>query len=193
MDVGDDAAASDGRLDERVELLISADRELQVTGSDALHLEVLARVAGELEDLGGEVLEDGGGVDRRRGADALAALDGRLEEPVDTADGELKSGLGRPGLRRLLGRRGLATLASLSTLASFARLRRRRVGLEREVRDKSIWYSIDTGRVASKDTWGGAGNTRLRLHSHALHPHHLPRHSSVCLRACLRVCVVVVS
>ena len=52
VDVRDDTAARDGRLDERVELLVTADRELQVAGSDPLHLEVLGRVARELEDLG---------------------------------------------------------------------------------------------------------------------------------------------
>lgn len=56
VDVRDDAAARDRRLDERVELLVAADGELQVARGDALDLEVLGGVAGELEDLGGEVL-----------------------------------------------------------------------------------------------------------------------------------------
>ena len=125
MDVGDDTTAGDGRLDEGVELLVTADGELEVAGRDALdlewveggargkrggnsngsrektvaetffsrreggvyanghirepapgrardartgartkrggHLEILGRVAGELENLGGEVLcADGG-------------------------------------------------------------------------------------------------------------------------------------
>ena len=38
MDVGDDTTARDGRLDEGVELLVTADGELQVTRRDALHL-----------------------------------------------------------------------------------------------------------------------------------------------------------
>ena len=56
MDVRDDTAAGDRRLDQRVELLVTADGELQVARGDALDLEVLGGVAGELEDLGGEVL-----------------------------------------------------------------------------------------------------------------------------------------
>ena len=38
VDVGDHTAARDRRLDERVELLITADGELQVARRDALHL-----------------------------------------------------------------------------------------------------------------------------------------------------------
>jgi hypothetical protein len=45
--------------------------------------------------LGREVLEDGGEVDGRAGADALRVLPG-LEEPRDAAHGELQPGLGRP-------------------------------------------------------------------------------------------------
>jgi hypothetical protein len=44
--VRDDASARDGALDERVELLVPADGELQVARGDALDLEVLAGVAG---------------------------------------------------------------------------------------------------------------------------------------------------
>ena len=67
VDVRDDTAARDGGLDERVELLVAADGELQVARRDALHLEVLGRVARELEDLGGQVLHDRGGVHGGRG------------------------------------------------------------------------------------------------------------------------------
>jgi len=56
VDVRDDAAAGDRGLDERIELLVSADGELQVAGRDALDLEVLGRVARQLEHLGGQVL-----------------------------------------------------------------------------------------------------------------------------------------
>ena len=56
MDVRDDTSARDRRLDQRVELLVAADGELQVARGDALDLEVLGGVSGELEDLGGEVL-----------------------------------------------------------------------------------------------------------------------------------------
>ena len=47
----DDSASGDGRLDERVQLLVTTDGELQVARRDTLHLEILGRVAGQLENL----------------------------------------------------------------------------------------------------------------------------------------------
>ena len=91
MDVRDHSTPGDGGLDQRVELLVTADRELEMARRDTLDLEVLAGVAGELEDLGGQVLKDGGRVDGGGGTDTLGLLDGGLEETVDTTDGELSS------------------------------------------------------------------------------------------------------
>lgn len=45
VDVGEDTTASNGGADERVELLVTADSELQVTGGDTLDAKVLRRVA----------------------------------------------------------------------------------------------------------------------------------------------------
>ena len=45
MDVGDHTTAGDGRLDEGVELLVTADGELEVAGGDALDLRVPDRGA----------------------------------------------------------------------------------------------------------------------------------------------------
>lgn len=102
MDVGDDTSAGDGGLDEGVQLLVTADGELQVARRDTLHLEVLARVTRQLKHLRRQVLEDRRRVHRRRGTDALVGVHPRLEESVDTSDGELQAGLGRPRLRCLL-------------------------------------------------------------------------------------------
>jgi hypothetical protein len=90
VDVGNDTSAGDSGLDEGIKLFVTADSKLQVTGGDALHLEVLAGVACELKNLSGEVLKDGGRVDRRSGADAAAGVDSALEEPVDSSNRELK-------------------------------------------------------------------------------------------------------
>mmetsp|Transcript_35498 Transcript_35498/g.114488 ORF Transcript_35498/g.114488 Transcript_35498/m.114488 type:complete len:211 (+) Transcript_35498:150-782(+) len=100
VDVRDDAAAGDGRLDQRVELLVAADGQLEVARRDPLDAQVLGRVAGELEHLGGEVLEDGGGVDGRGRADAPLVGHPLLEVAVDPADRELEARLGgaRDGL-----------------------------------------------------------------------------------------------
>jgi len=123
VDVRDDTTPGDGGLDEGVELLVTADRELEVAGRDALHLEVLAGVPGQLEDLGGEVLEDRRRVDGRRRTDAVTVVDCALEEPVDPTDGELQSCLARTGLRGLLRGGGLTALATLTAFSTFARLR----------------------------------------------------------------------
>ena len=63
MDVRDDTTASNGGLDQGVQLFVAADSQLQVARSDSLHLEVLACVASELEHLSGEVLKDSSRVD----------------------------------------------------------------------------------------------------------------------------------
>ena len=114
MDVRDDTAARDRGLDERVELLITRNGELEVTRRDTLHLEVLGRVAGKLENLSGKVLEDGSRVDGGRGSDAAVGRDARLEVTVDTADRELEAGALRAGLGGLRGL--LAVLSGLRRL-----------------------------------------------------------------------------
>ena len=92
MDVRGHTTTSDGRLDEDVELLVTADSELEVTGGDTLHLGLLGGVAGKLEDLSGEVLKDGSRVHGGRGTDTAVSGGAALEEAVDTADRELKTG-----------------------------------------------------------------------------------------------------
>ena len=64
-----DTTKGDGGADQGVEFLVAADGELEMARRDALYLEVLCRVAGQFEDFGGQVFEDGGYVDggwRRR-------------------------------------------------------------------------------------------------------------------------------
>ena len=51
VDVGDNSATSDGRLDQGVQLLVSPDRQLEMPGSDPLHLQVLRRITGQLKHL----------------------------------------------------------------------------------------------------------------------------------------------
>ena len=94
MDVRENTASRDGHAAEQlVELLVVADRQLHVAGDDARLLVVAGGVAGQLEDLSAEVLEDGGQVDRRASSDAgRGAL--QVLVPVDQADRELEPGLG---------------------------------------------------------------------------------------------------
>ena len=68
---------------------------MQVARRDALHAQVLGGVARKLEDLSGEVLEDGGRVDGSGGANAALVGEAQLEVAVDATDGELEASLGR--------------------------------------------------------------------------------------------------
>ena len=98
VDVGEDSSLGDGDVSEElVQLFVVADGELDVTRSHPGALVVLGGVAGELEQLGGEVLEHGGHVDRGSRSETLgvASLAEILGHP---ADRELESGPGRPGL-----------------------------------------------------------------------------------------------
>lgn len=88
QDVGQDTTLrDDDRSEELVELFVVADGELQVTGHDTRLLVVTGSVTGELENLGGKVLEDGSEVDGGTGTDTLGVV-AALEETVNTTDGD---------------------------------------------------------------------------------------------------------
>ena len=65
-------------------------------GSDPLHFQILGGIAGQLEHLSSEVLQDGGAVDGGGGANPAVAGGPALEVPVDPTNRELESGPGRP-------------------------------------------------------------------------------------------------
>ncbi|CAM0876344.1 unnamed protein product [Alopecurus aequalis] len=113
VDLGQDAAVGDGDAGEQLpDLVVVPDGEQQMPRDDAALLVVLGGVSGELQQLGGEVLEDGGEVDGGAGADALG-VSALLEVAADTADGELEPGLDRPRHRLLPGAAGLPPGRSL--------------------------------------------------------------------------------
>ena len=71
MDVGEDSTGSDGDSAKKlVELLVVLDSKGDVPGDNPGLLVVAGGVSGELEDLSGEVLEDGGEVDTSSDSDA---------------------------------------------------------------------------------------------------------------------------
>jgi len=126
VDVGDDSASGDGRLDQGVQLLVTTNGQLQVTGSDTLHLQILGGVACQLENLSSQVLEDGGRVDGSGGTDATVGGGAVLQVPMDTTDGELKT-----GARRSRHGLGLCLAGILACFASCHLLER--VGLEQQL------------------------------------------------------------
>ena len=89
MDVWDNTTTSDGGLNQGVKLFVTTDGELQVTWCDTLHLQVLGCVAGQLEDFGSQVFEDGGRVDSSGGTDTASGGGSELKVTVDTSHGEL--------------------------------------------------------------------------------------------------------
>ena len=93
MDVWQDTTAGDGDGgQELAELLVVPDGELDVPWDDPGLLVVPGGVSGQLEDLGGEVLKDGGEVDWGARSDSGGVLSG-LQIPADPSDGELESSL----------------------------------------------------------------------------------------------------
>ena len=92
-----------------VELLVVADGQLDVAGDDTGLLVVAGRVTSELKDLGAEILEDRGEVDRGTSPDARG---GSLQVAVDASDRELEPSLTGAGLGSRLG-----SLLSASALA----------------------------------------------------------------------------
>lgn len=84
MNEGELSASSNGGLDETVEFLgsgeggpyvVSSDGNHEMPGGDSLDLQVLRSVAGELEHLSSDVLEDGRATDGGSGADSVFGSD----------------------------------------------------------------------------------------------------------------------
>ncbi len=72
VDVRDHTSAGNGRLDQCIQLLISANSQLEVAGGDTLNLEILGGVTSELQDFSRQVLQDRCGVNRGRRSYTLA-------------------------------------------------------------------------------------------------------------------------
>lgn len=107
VDVRKNSTTSDGSADQRVELLISANSELKMARGDTLDAKILRGVScrakskqqhryralqqltSQLKNLGGQVLEDGRGVDGGLGSDTHVVLGASLKVTVNTTDGEL--------------------------------------------------------------------------------------------------------
>jgi hypothetical protein len=58
---------------------------------DTLHLQILASIPSQLQNLGSQVLQDGSGVDGCGGTNATICLSPLLQLTVDTPNRELKA------------------------------------------------------------------------------------------------------
>ena len=94
LDVGQHTALSDGdSTKEFVQLLVVTDGQLQMAGDDTGLLVVAGSIAGQLQDLSGQILKDGSQVDWSSGSNAMSIV-ALAEKSVDTANGELEPGTG---------------------------------------------------------------------------------------------------
>merc|ERR1739838_328922 len=92
LDVGEDSTLGDGDSSEQlVQLLVITDGQLKVTGDDPGLLVVTGSIAGQLKDLGCEVLHDSSHVDwgSSTNTGSIVTL---AEQTVDTSNRELESG-----------------------------------------------------------------------------------------------------
>ena len=95
MDVRNHTTSGDRRLDHCIELLVTSDGQLQVSGCDAFHLQILASVACELQNFSRQVLENGCSVDCGCCTDTTVRTDSGLEESMDSSDRELAAKTGK--------------------------------------------------------------------------------------------------
>ena len=73
MDVGQHTSGGNGDSSQQsAQLLVVADGQLDVAGHDARSLVVAGSVSGQLENLGGQILEHGSQVHGSSGSDALS-------------------------------------------------------------------------------------------------------------------------
>ena len=94
MDVWEDSTGSDGGVSHELgELLVVSDSKLDVSWDNSASFVVSGGVTGELEDLSGEVFEDGSKVDWGTGSDSLGVSSGS-EVSGDSSDWELESSSG---------------------------------------------------------------------------------------------------
>ena len=94
MDVRENSSLGDGDVSEElVQLFVVSDGELNVSGSDTGPFVVLGGVSCQFQEFCGEVLEDGGQVDRSTSTDTLSETS-LTEVSSQAADRELEPGLG---------------------------------------------------------------------------------------------------
>ena len=94
LDVWQNTTLSDGDSRQKfVQLLVVADGELQVTRDDSGLLVVAGSVAGQLQNFGSQVLENGSQVHWCTGSNTLGVV-ALAQQTVDSAHWELKSSPG---------------------------------------------------------------------------------------------------
>jgi hypothetical protein len=94
VDIRKDTTLSNSYIIQKLaQLRVAADSKLEVTGGDSGFFEVTSGVTGQLEDVGGEVLEHGGKIYASADADTRSVV-ALAQETMDTANCESETGPG---------------------------------------------------------------------------------------------------
>merc|ERR1719181_1717396 len=167
VDRRNDSATRNRLLDEHIQLLIAANRQLQMARRDSLDLQILGGVARQLENFGGQILHNGGGVDSGRVTDARLRVDTLLQHTMETTDGELETGTRRTRQRLLLllADADLSTLAADAKAALSASARLAALATETDARRAEVVAQLSTAeeRLAAKKGLAAAATTEERL------------------------------
>lgn len=90
VNVGYDTTTSNGPFDEGVELFISSNSELQVPGRNPLHLQILARIPSQLQNLRSQILQNRSQVHCSCCPNTPTRLCPLLQLPVDSTHRKLR-------------------------------------------------------------------------------------------------------
>merc|ERR1719322_497185 len=97
VNVRNNSSSGNGRLDQCVQLLVSSNGQLKMPGGDSLHLEILGGIAGQLEYLSREILQDGRAVHGSGGSNTSSGETAALQMTMDSSNRKLESSSGRSG------------------------------------------------------------------------------------------------
>lgn len=98
LDVGQNTTLGDGHAAEKfVQLLVITHSQLEMARDDTGLLVVSCGVTGQLQNLSGQILQDGGQVDGGPSTNSLCVIT-FAEETVDTTDGKLQASTGAASL-----------------------------------------------------------------------------------------------
>lgn len=120
VDVGDHTSSGNGSLDKEIELFVTSDGQLQVSGGDSSHLEVLWGIACKLENFSSQILQNSSSVNGGGWTDSVLGWDSALQESVDSTDRELKTSSGWLGLGWLLRLANFTSFTTFTTFSSFS-------------------------------------------------------------------------
>lgn len=98
LDIGQNTTLGDGHAaEEFVQLLVITYSQLEMARNDTGLLVVSCGVASQLQNLSGQILQDGSQVDRGPSTDSLCVIT-FAEETMDTTNGKLQAGTGASSL-----------------------------------------------------------------------------------------------